>query len=212
MSKRPLATLWQCFTVHIHILPDAGRFYLASAHFSNGSCASHMQLCAVVVCKLSLKPKWQSCQLGPRFNIKTVFVMLKKNDRETVLSILVSRYLYLETAPSIRPVILELILQLSDRGLSREETSRCHLPSPTWCSWDWQNYPEAGWDFIEERHMKGDHALLLIIRRKRFLLVARFMGPTWGPSGADRTQVGPMLAPWTLLSGIQPDARDWLKP
>ena len=24
--------------------------------------------------------------------------------------------------------------------------------------------------------------------------VARFMGPTWGPSGADRTQVGPMLA------------------
>ena len=31
--------------------------------------------------------------------------------------------------------------------------------------------------------------------------IARFMGPTWGPSGADRTQVGPMLAPWTLLSG-----------
>ena len=32
-------------------------------------------------------------------------------------------------------------------------------------------------------------------------LIARFMGPTWGPSGADRTQVGPMLAPWNLLSG-----------
>ena len=27
------------------------------------------------------------------------------------------------------------------------------------------------------------------------------MEPTWGSSGADRTQVGPMLAPWTLLSG-----------
>ena len=26
-------------------------------------------------------------------------------------------------------------------------------------------------------------------------MIARFMGPTWGPSGADRTQVGPMLAP-----------------
>ena len=26
------------------------------------------------------------------------------------------------------------------------------------------------------------------------------MGPSWGPSGADRTQMGPMLAPWTLLS------------
>ena len=32
-------------------------------------------------------------------------------------------------------------------------------------------------------------------------LIARFMGPTWGPSGADRTQVGPILAPWILLSG-----------
>ena len=34
-------------------------------------------------------------------------------------------------------------------------------------------------------------------------LIARFMGPTWGPSGAERTQVGPMVAPWTLLSGDQ---------
>ena len=32
-------------------------------------------------------------------------------------------------------------------------------------------------------------------------LIARFMGPMWGPSGTDRNQVGPMLAPWTLLSG-----------
>ena len=37
-------------------------------------------------------------------------------------------------------------------------------------------------------------------------LRTRFMGPTWGPSGADRTQMGPMLAPWTLLSGL------WLMP
>ena len=39
-------------------------------------------------------------------------------------------------------------------------------------------------------------------------LITRFMGPTWGPCGADRTQVGPMLAPWTLLSrkhiGLRP--------
>ena len=32
-------------------------------------------------------------------------------------------------------------------------------------------------------------------------LIARFMGPTWDPSGADRTQVGPMSAPWTLQFG-----------
>ena len=35
-------------------------------------------------------------------------------------------------------------------------------------------------------------------------LIARFIGPTWGPPWADRTQVGPMLAPWTLLSGSRP--------
>ena len=32
--------------------------------------------------------------------------------------------------------------------------------------------------------------------------IATFMGPTWGPPGADRTQEGPMLAPWILLSGF----------
>ena len=38
----------------------------------------------------------------------------------------------------------------------------------------------------------------------RIPLMARFMGSTWGPSGANRTQVGPMLASWTLLSGTYP--------
>ena len=33
-------------------------------------------------------------------------------------------------------------------------------------------------------------------------LITRFVGPALGPSGANRTQVGPMLAPWTLLSGL----------
>ena len=32
--------------------------------------------------------------------------------------------------------------------------------------------------------------------------IARFMGPTWGPSGSCRPQMGPMLAPWILLSGL----------
>ena len=37
-------------------------------------------------------------------------------------------------------------------------------------------------------------------KREEITLIARFMGPTWGPSGASRTEVGPMLAPWTLLT------------
>ena len=30
--------------------------------------------------------------------------------------------------------------------------------------------------------------------------IAKFMGPTWGPSGSSWPQMGPMLAPWALLS------------
>ena len=32
--------------------------------------------------------------------------------------------------------------------------------------------------------------------------IAKFMGPAWGPPGSCRPQMGPMLAPWTLLSGL----------
>ena len=31
--------------------------------------------------------------------------------------------------------------------------------------------------------------------------IAKFMGPTWGPPGTWWPQVGPMWAPWILLSG-----------
>ena len=32
--------------------------------------------------------------------------------------------------------------------------------------------------------------------------IAKSMGPTWCPPGSCRPQMGPMLVPWTLLSGI----------
>ena len=32
--------------------------------------------------------------------------------------------------------------------------------------------------------------------------IAKFMGPTWGQPGSCRSQMGPMLAQWTLLSGM----------
>ena len=34
-----------------------------------------------------------------------------------------------------------------------------------------------------------------------FTQIARFMGPTWGPPGSCRPQLGPMLTPCMLLSG-----------
>ena len=31
---------------------------------------------------------------------------------------------------------------------------------------------------------------------------SKVLGANMGPSGADRAQMGPILAPWTLLSGV----------
>ena len=38
--------------------------------------------------------------------------------------------------------------------------------------------------------------------------ISKFMGPTWGPPGSFRPQMGPMLAPWTLLSGMVTKRKD----
>ena len=51
---------------------------------------------------------------------------------------------------------------------------------------------------VQERRNSIANALDLRLSSQ----IARFMGPTWGPSGSCRPQVGPMLAPWTLLSGL----------
>ena len=39
--------------------------------------------------------------------------------------------------------------------------------------------------------------------------IAKFMGPTWGSPGTCRPQMGPMLAPWTLLSGMSYHQMSW---
>ena len=44
--------------------------------------------------------------------------------------------------------------------------------------------------------------LPVVAAASKGFLIARFIGPTWGPSGSDKTQVDPMLALWTLLSGM----------
>ena len=41
--------------------------------------------------------------------------------------------------------------------------------------------------------------------------IARFIGPTWGPPGAERTQMGPMLAPWICYLGNNCHRRSWYR-
>ena len=72
----------------------------------------------------------------------------------------------------------------------------------------------TGNDSLPESLMTNINALqgyteVMAILHSETPLIARFMGPTWGPSGADRTQMGPMLAPWTLLSGSTSVSSVW---
>ena len=89
---------------------------------------------------------------------------------------------------------------------------------------DWEPYHGKGWPHRTETNLQtwfwttGDNMgikkglcaemtvtlrwMLVVLVLRAASLTAMFMGPTWGPSGAVRTHVGPVLAPRTLLSGI----------
>ena len=79
-------------------------------------------------------------------------------------------------------------------------SSRVTLPSHDLAHWRLTSQP----CLCSNHHSTWAHYVYNFFSCWITSLMARFMGPTWGPSGADRTQVGPMLAPWTLLSGILP--------
>ena len=55
-------------------------------------------------------------------------------------------------------------------------------------------------NFVESEH----YTTYMVFHHKEPVIqtqIAKFMGPTWGPPGSYRPQMGPILAPWTLLSG-----------
>ena len=58
---------------------------------------------------------------------------------------------------------------------------------------DFTHIPES-YFICKDCHNACEEALVKI-----YILIARFMGPTWGLPGADRTQVGPMLVTWTNM-------------
>ena len=57
--------------------------------------------------------------------------------------------------------------------------------------WQWR-FSIFKYDYLLHRWLLCQSALTAQI--------AKFTGPTWGPPGSCRPQMGPMLAPWTLLS------------
>ena len=67
--------------------------------------------------------------------------------------------------------------------------------SPVIIRWNYRVRVSAITMSIEMKH--AGFCCVLVYRA----LITRFMGPTWGTSRGDRTHVGPILTPWTLLSG-----------
>ena len=83
------------------------------------------------------------------------------------------------------------LLQLASRNLCSG--------SPPRCSW----LLLCGHDNLGKgrTHPSRFHWDALLCSSTQPTQIAKFMGPTWGPPGFCRPQMGPMLAPWTLLSG-----------
>ena len=88
-----------------------------------------------------------------------------------------------------------LLKIISNRTVLKQQgTTRMQFPLDilhlTFVMWEVLNYRR--WPIITKHrhaHWRGTPQ------------IAKFMGPTWGPPGSCQPQMGPMLAPWTLLSG-----------
>ena len=82
--------------------------------------------------------------------------------------------------------------------------SRCPCKSPRWqlhpASWRTPNWMER---YLRLNHLQEgtSHHLKLQIGMSDNTQIAKFMRPTWGPPGSCRSQMGPMLAPWTCYQG-----------
>ena len=61
--------------------------------------------------------------------------------------------------------------------------------------------------------MSLNYVLLMRLKKESIhTQIARFMGPTWGPPGSCRPQMGPTLAPLALLSGYTPPSKSLRTP
>ena len=68
-----------------------------------------------------------------------------------------------------------------------------------WCLWWVQSLPYV----LPVWTRNGLHEVRFYHNTTLTSQIAKFMGPTWGPPGPCRPQMGPMLAPWNLLSGLK---------
>ena len=100
---------------------------------------------------------------------------------------------------SVMRKCFHLMTSLWDSTTSKGISQKCD----NWFLYELIQFNSSVWHTISKNTYQYIHRNVV----KRFTQIARFIAPAWGASGADRTQVGPMLAPWTLLSGLKPRTR-----
>ena len=74
-----------------------------------------------------------------------------------------------------------------------------------WSGWWWYNYSTRDFGPLcgsLPQHKHDIQVLHMACTTTNSSQIAKFMGPIWGPPGSCWPQMGPMLAPWTLLSGM----------
>ena len=84
---------------------------------------------------------------------------------------------------------------VSDNYLICQESFqwRCHITCTVYVG-----TPQWWWRW----HWNIPNSTIPCTGKKVTSQIAKFMGPTWGQHGSCRPQMGPMLAPWILLSGF----------
>ena len=134
---------------------------------------------------------------GPWFNTKMSSYQYRRSHSAMGFPILVRRHLYIESGPRALSVTNSPD-KLYTRNTEQLQRSRCrHRPNP----------PKLTLKYEQRNlhnHIPCPNLLDIGLFSALFFLtslITRFMGPIWGPFGAARTQMSPMLAPWTMLSG-----------
>ena len=145
--KRPLATLWQTFMVDHHFGPVPTSLLSPACWFPQFApwavwhiCVDHIQLWAVVACKLPSQTKEVIVPINNRPVIIKNIVQLSGFGR---------------------------VLRGGDNE-NHWSVTRRNVKSPTPCSWEQQSYPWVTWASIGDNCIKKDRALLCIMRWKSY--------------------------------------------
>ena len=84
----------------------------------------------------------------------------------------------------------------SRREISHDDTSTGEIDTK-------QSKHDMTFYFKAKPKLKFDcYSQIALCKQNGTTQIEKFIGTTWGPPGSFRPQMGPMLAPWTLLTGF----------